>query len=107
MAQKPEYSFLKKDRRNRIANCGECGGGPPTDKTVLQGMNVTYCTKCMEVVEWTRSNNTIVKVPVVTIVEEENFVDKMQSRVIEVKYEEVIAVDRKFDFKDLENGIRD
>lgn len=31
----------------------------------------------------------------------------MQSRVIEVKYEEVIAVDRKFDFKDLENGIRD
>lgn len=39
-------------------------------------MNVTYCTKCMEVVEWTRISNTTAKVPVVTVIEGENFVDK-------------------------------
>lgn len=56
MAKKSDYKFLKKDRIERIVNCGQCGGDPPTGEFNLQGMVGKHCTICMEVITWANKN---------------------------------------------------
>ncbi|MFN7465296.1 MAG: hypothetical protein ACK53T_07925 [Planctomycetota bacterium] len=103
MAKKPEHSFFKKVRAERIANCGDCGGNPPTDKFNLQGMFGLYCTKCMEVVNWRPTQDTTPKIPVVVSIDEtgKDHYDPMNSRVVTLELRENVPVDKKIKFEEL------
>lgn len=97
MAKKSEYKFLKKDRTERIVNCGDCGGDPPVSTFNLQGMVGTHCTRCMEVITWKNENTSPV---MITKIESDNTYDKLAASDIKVTQVPHETVD-KIKFTDL------
>jgi hypothetical protein len=59
MAADKKYVFQKENREKIIAKCTTCNGAPPKEHTVLQGMEIDFCTLCSQVVDWTKVGKPI------------------------------------------------